>query len=427
MTDSYRYQNGRLFCEQVPVTLIAEQIGTPVYIYSGATFRRHYQKLQEAFAELDPLICYSVKGCGNIHILRLFAEMNSGFDVVSGGELYRVAQSGGRGDKVVFAGVGKSDDEINQAIDAGIAYFNIESEAELENISAIAQQRRSPVRAALRVNPDVDPRTHRHITTGKRESKFGVDLERAAAVFEKYGRDEWVRLTGIHLHIGSAINTVEPFVKAITKTVAFIETIRRQGFIVEALDIGGGFGADYTYHQAPTAAEFAAAIVPLIRGKNLQLILEPGRSISANAGIFLTQVLYVKRGGEKTFAIVDGAMNDLIRPVLYEAFHFIWPAVVEDRFVIENRQEPVELEGTQPMDVVGPVCESGDYFARDRRLPPLGRGDLLAIYAAGAYGFVMSSQYNSRPRVAEVLVEGDQFKVIRRRESYDDLIAHEKV
>ncbi|MCP4710437.1 MAG: diaminopimelate decarboxylase [Planctomycetes bacterium] len=427
MTDSYQYQDGQLFCEQVPVPAIAEQTGTPVYIYSGNTFRRHYQKLQEAFAEVDPLICYSVKGCSNINILRLFAEMGSGFDVVSGGELFRIGQSGGRCDKVVFAGVGKSDDEINQAIDAGIGYFNIESEAELENIIAIAYQRKTPVRAALRVNPDVDPKTHRHITTGKRESKFGVDLERAASVFEKYGRDEFVQLSGIHLHIGSAINTVEPFVKAISKTVDFIEAIRSKGFSIDALDIGGGFGADYTYHQAPTAADFAAAIVPLVRGKNLKLILEPGRSISANAGIFLTRVLYVKRGGEKTFTIVDGAMNDLIRPVLYEAFHFIWPVKVEEKFAIENRQEPIEIEGTQPMDIVGPICESGDYFAQDRCLPPVRRGDLLAIYAAGAYGFVMSSQYNSRPRVAEVLVEGDQFKVIRRGESYDDLIAHEKV
>ncbi|MCK5113747.1 MAG: diaminopimelate decarboxylase [Phycisphaerae bacterium] len=426
MADFFNYQDNNLFCEDVPLDQIAREVSTPTYVYSTATFKAHYQKLRDAFAELDPLICYSVKGCSNINILKLFAEMDSGFDIVSGGELFRVLQAGGRADRVVYAGVGKTDREIRQAIDAGIAYFNIESEAELQNIINIATEMRKEVRAALRVNPDVDPKTHRHTTTGKKETKFGVDLERAENVFKKFGRDQFVKLTGIHIHIGSPINSVEPYIEALNKTLAFIDSLRSQDFNIEAIDIGGGFGADYTTGQAPTAADYAAAIVPLLRDKNLRLILEPGRSISGNAGIFITRVLYLKKGGDKTFAIIDGAMNDLIRPALYEAFHFIWPVSVDQKFAIQQKTDPVDIEGTQKFDVVGPVCETGDYLARDRLLPPLQRDDLLAVFTAGAYGFAMSSQYNSRPRAAEVLVDGDSFKVIRRRETYQDLIDHEK-
>lgn len=427
MADFFNYQDNNLFCEEVPLEQIAREVSTPTYVYSTATFKSHYQKLLDAFAELDPLICYSVKGCSNINILKLFAEMDNGFDIVSGGELFRVLQAGGRADRVVYASVGKTDQEIRQAIDAGIAYFNIESEAELQNIINIATEMRKEVRAALRVNPDVDPKTHRHTTTGKKETKFGVDLERAEDVFKEFGRDQFVKLTGIHLHIGSPINSVDPYVEALNKTLAFIDSLRSQGFNIEAIDIGGGFGADYTAGQAPTAADYAAAIVPLLRDKNLHLILEPGRSISGNAGIFITRVLYLKKGGDKTFAIIDGAMNDLIRPALYEAFHFIWPVRVDPKFAIEQKVDPVEIAGTQKFDVVGPVCETSDYLARDRLLPPLQRDDLLAVFTAGAYGFAMSSQYNSRPRAAEVLVDGGSYKVIRRRETYQDLIDHEKV
>jgi diaminopimelate decarboxylase len=427
MADFFHYQDRQLFCENVPVERIAEELGTPAYIYSAATFQDHYRKLQDAFSELDLLICYSVKGCGNINICRMLAEMDSGFDVVSGGELFRALQAGGSADRVVYAGVGKTDVEIRSAIEADICYFNIESEAELENIIRIAADMKKQVRAALRINPDVDPKTHRHTTTGKKETKFGVDLDRAADVFETYGRDKLVKLTGIHIHIGSPVNNVEPYVQALEKTLAFIENLRGRDFVIEALDIGGGFGADYTADQAPAAAEYAAAIVPLLRGKNLRLILEPGRSISANAGIFVSRVLYTKKGGDKTFAIIDGAMNDLIRPVLYDAFHFAWPVHVEDQFVIDQRRDPMKIEGLQKFDVVGPICETGDCLAKDRLLPPLKRGDLLAFFTSGAYGFAMSSQYNARPRAVEVLVEGNSFRLIRKRETYEDLIAHEQI
>ena len=426
MADHFHYRDNQLYCEQAAVARIVEAVGTPAYIYSAATFREHYQKFEQAFAELDPLICYSVKSCGNVHILRMLAGEGSGFDVVSGGELYRVLQAGGEAQKVVYAGVGKTDAEIRQAIEAGIGYLNIESEAELANISVIAGEMNTVVQAALRINPDVNPKTHRHTTTGKRQTKFGVDLDRALHVFEQFGRDAHVKLTGIHLHIGSPINSVKPYVQALEKTLLFIEDLLAKGFAIETLDLGGGFGADYTSGQAPAAAEYAEAIVPLLLGKNLRLILEPGRAISANAGILTTKVLYLKRGGDKTFAIIDGAMNDLIRPVLYEAFHFIWPVAVANGYAIQDRQEPMELPGTTKYDVVGPICETGDCLAKDRFLPPLQRGDTLTVFTAGAYGFVMSSQYNARPRAVEVLVDSDQFEVIRKRETYEDLVAHEK-
>jgi len=426
MADLFTYRDNQLYCEQVPVATIADQLATPTYVYSADTFRRHYDRLREAFAELDPLICYSVKTCGNLNILKLLAQRGSGFDVVSGGELYRVKQAGGDTHRVVYAGVGKRDDEIRDAIDAQIASFNVESEAELENLIRIAGQMGKPARAALRVNPNVDPKTHRHTTTGKKETKFGVDLERAEQVFQRFGRDEHVRLNGIHIHIGSPVNTIEPYVQAISKTLAFIDALRERGFAIETLNLGGGFGADYVTGQAPAFEAYAAAIVPLLRDRGLRVMFEPGRSISGSAGILLTRVLYTKQGGDKTFAIVDAAMNDLIRPVLYDAFHFLWPVRVANGHEPKERSEPLDLPDTQIYDIVGPVCETGDFLARDRRLPHLQRGDLLAVFTAGAYGFAMSSQYNARCRAAEVLVEDDQYRVIRRRETYDDLVALER-
>ena len=424
--DSFHYQDGNLHCEQVPAARIAEELGTPVYIYSAATFQQHYQKLRQAFAEVDPLICYSVKVCGNLSVCRLLVEMGSGFDIVSGGELFRALQAGGSAEKIVYAGVGKTDEEIRQAIDAGIACFSVESEAELGNIIRLARQCNTETRAALRVNPDVDPKTHRHTTTGKKGTKFGIDLERAMKVFKQYGHDKLVKLTGIHIHIGSPVNSTEPYVQAVTRILSFIDTLRAEGFTIDTLDIGGGFGADYTSGQAPLAANYAEAIVPLLRNKGLRLVIEPGRSIAANAGILVTRVLYLKQGGDKTFAVVDTAMNDLIRPALYDAFHFIWPVKVAKEFEIERRLEPVQLAETKKFDIVGPICESADFLARNRLLPPLARGDLLAVFTAGAYGFVMSSQYNARPRAAEVLVEHNRFRVIRRRETYEDLVALER-
>jgi len=426
--DYFNYRDGRLFAEEVEVSRIVEEVSTPVYIYSKATFKEHLRRVQEAYSELDTTVCYSVKACGNINILKFMAEAGSGFDVVSGGELYRVLQAGGDSSKVVYAGVGKTDSEIIGGLEAGIGYFNIESEAELENLIRLAKERCGAERpkAALRVNPDVDPKTHRYTTTGKKESKFGVDIERAERVFGEYGGNEAVDLCAIHMHLGSAGRTVEPYVEAIEKTLALIGKLRADGFAIEAIDIGGGYGADYISGTAPSAGDYAAGIVPLLKDRGLKLILEPGASIAANAAILATRVLYQKTGGSKKFVIVDAGMNDLIRPPLYGAFHFIWPVEVDGKFVPKHRDRELKLEGTEVVDVVGPICESADFLAKDRALPPLRRGDLVSVFTAGAYGFSMSSNYNSRGRAAEVLVDGDRFTVIRRRESYEDLIAAEK-
>ena len=428
--DYFNYKNGNLFAEDVKVEKVAAEVGTPVYIYSKATFKEHLQKIQEAYSKLDTTLCYSVKACGNINILRFMASQGSGFDIVSGGELYRVLQAGGDPSKIVYAGVGKTDAEIIEALNAGIGYFNIESEAELDNlIRLVKQHRTAPTKkpkAALRVNPDIDPKTHIYTTTGKKETKFGVDIERARRVFADYGRNKSVKLCAIHIHLGSAGHTVEPYVEAIEKVLALIGQLRGDGFTIEALDVGGGYGADYITGTAPTAADYAAAIVPLLKGKNLKLILEPGASIAANAAILATQVLYVKTGGRKKFVIVDAAMNDLIRPVLYDAFHFIWPVKVREKFVPRQRDKDLQLRGSEIVDIVGPICESADFFAKDRALPPVKRGDIISIFTAGAYGFSMSSNYNARGRAAEVLVDGEKFSVIRKRETYEDLIMLER-
>ncbi|OQZ06808.1 MAG: diaminopimelate decarboxylase, partial [Planctomycetes bacterium UTPLA1] len=279
---------------------------------------------------------------------------------------------------------------------------------------------------ALRVNPDVDPKTHRYTSTGKKETKFGVDLERARRVFNQYAKQDNVRLSGIHLHIGSPVNSVEPYVAAIKKTLALIDELRADGFTIDTLDIGGGFGAHYKASEAPPAVEYAEAIVPLLVGRDLKIIMEPGRSIAANAGILISRVVYLKKSGDRDFLIVDAGMNDLIRPALYEAYHFIWPVNPVDGFLPSSRGEDATMPGLLPMDVVGPVCESGDFLAKDRLLPPMKRGDLVAVFTAGAYGFVMASHYNTRPNPPEVLVEGDAYRIIRRRETYDDLLAAEQ-
>lgn len=423
--DHFHYSGGELHCEQVPIARIADEVGTPAYVYSTATLLHHYDAVAKAFAALKPIICYSIKSCANLHICRLLRDRGAGFDVVSGGELYRALQAGGDPAKIVFAGVGKTDDEINQGIDAKIGWFNIESEAELENLIEIARRRGVTVNAALRVNPDVDPKTHRYTSTGKKETKFGVDLERARRVFNQYGRQDFVRLSGIHLHIGSPVNSVEPYVAAIKKTLALIDELRADGFAIDTLDIGGGFGAHYKANEAPPAVEYAEAIVPLLAERKLKIILEPGRSIAGNAGILLTRVVYLKKSGDRDFLIVDAGMNDLIRPALYEAYHFIWPTKPTGSFLPTSRGEGVSMPGLVPMDVVGPVCESGDFLAKDRMLPPMQRGDLVAVFTAGAYGFVMTSHYNTRPNPPEVLVVGDSYRVVRKRETYADLLAKE--
>jgi diaminopimelate decarboxylase len=457
--DHFEYRHGKLFCEDTSIERIIDAADTPAYIYSSATLIHHFDAIASAFAALNPLICYSIKSCPNIHICKLLADRGAGFDVVSGGELARAMAIGADPRKIVFAGVGKTDAEIEQALHARIGWFNIESEAELENLIAICRRMGTTAQAALRVNPDVDPRTHRYTSTGKKESKFGVDLERARRVFGEFGRQEHVRLCGIHLHIGSPVNSVEPYVAAITKTLELIDQLRTDGFAIDTLDIGGGFGAHYKGSEAPPAAEYAKAIVPLLKDRvtqtspplqgwagsgadaesnpsaqsaksavsdSLRIILEPGRSIAANAGILVTRVLYLKKSGERDFLIVDAGMNDLIRPALYEAYHFIWPVRPAPGFVPTERGENAAMPGCVAMDVVGPVCESGDFFAKDRLLPPMQRGDLVAIFTAGAYGMAMASHYNSRPNPPEVLVDGRRFRIIRRRETFDHVVAVER-
>ena len=424
--DYFNYQSGQLYCEQVPLADIAGSLGTPSYVYSSATFLHHYQQLAEAFAPLDPLICYSVKTNSNIHILKLLGQAGAGFDIVSGGELARVVQAGGDPSRVVFAGVGKTDQEIIEALQAGIMQFTLESAAEAENISRLAVATGKKANAALRVNPDVDPKTHTYITTGKKLTKFGVDLEEAVAFFKKYSDLPGLELTGLHMHIGSQITTVEPYIEALQKILGLIETLRGNGYKIEWLDLGGGFGADYMTDSAPLAPDYASAIVDLLGDRDLRIVTEPGRFIAGNAGVLLTRVLYIKESGPKRFAIVDAAMNDLIRPSLYDAFHFVWPVQPAEGFIPSARVSAPAIDGLVKTDVVGGICESGDFFAKDRPLPPVQRGDLLAVFTAGAYSFSMASQYNSRPRAPEILVNGSTYETIRRRETYADLTAPEQ-
>lgn len=424
--DCFAYRDGTLFAEGLPVETIAGAIHTPVYIYSRATFLDHYHALGRAFQRLRPLICYSVKCCPNLHVCRLLREEGAGFDVVSGGELRRVLEAGADPARIVFAGVGKTAAEIGFGIDSGVGWFNVESEAEMEALVAIAGRRQTRVQAALRVNPDVDPRTHRHTTTGTRETKFGVDLQRARQVFATFASQPHAALRGIHLHLGSPVNRVDPYVEAISKGLALIDDLRQDGHNIEALDIGGGYGADYRADQAPTPLDYAEAIVPLIESTGLKTIMEPGRSIAANAGILVTRVLYLKRSGDRNFLVVDAGMTELLRPALYDAWHSIWPVRPATGLTLVDRSDHLATDGLIPMAVVGPVCETADCFASDRLLPPMKPGDLVAIFTAGAYGMAMSSQYNSRPRPPEVMVEGDTYRVIRRRETYDDLVVLER-
>ena len=425
--DHFEYREGVLCCEEVGAAALAEEFKTPLYVYSAGTFREHYRRLRTAMAPLDATICFSVKSCHNLAILALLRECGAAFDVVSGGELRRVLEIGAAPSSIVFAGVGKTDEEIAYALDVGIGWFNVESEAELANLSAIAAGRGVTARVALRVNPNVDPKTHVYTTTGKRETKFGVDLDRARQVFRDFDGRPGLDLSGIHLHIGSPVNTVEPYVEAITKTLALIDDLSRLGHEIRAINIGGGFGAHYDGSEAPPASAYAEQIVPLLRDRPLDVLLEPGRSIGANAGILLTRVLYTKASGDRRFVIVDAAITDLLRPALYGAFHFAWPVAPAGKLVPPRRSADLKLDGTGLVDIVGPVCESGDFLAKDRWFPPVDRGDLIALFSTGAYGFVMSSQYNSRLRAAEVLVEGGGARLIRRRETYDDLVAPERL
>ncbi len=416
----FDYHHGSLYCENANVSQIAVKVGTPAYVYSSASVLKSYRDLARAFAPAKPILCYSVKANANLGLLKLMAAEGAGFDVVSGGELFRALKAGADPRKIVYAGVGKTDDEIEYALRCGILMFNVESEPELENINLIAHRMGVVAGVALRLNPDVDPKTHRYITTGKRENKFGIDLERAGRIVSDLPRLRNVRLTGLHMHIGSQIIKTAPHAQALAKVGKFIAARRSRLPHLKFLNMGGGMGILYDLEKPPPAQDFAARLLPLVRKTGLRLVMEPGRFIVGNAGILLTRVLYVKEsGGDKRFVICDAAMNDLVRPTLYEAYHRIWPVETNVSLCRPPRN------GLQLVDVVGPVCESGDFLAKERLLPPVQRGDILAVFSAGAYGQTMSSNYNARPRACEVLVEGDGFKVVRRRESYDDLVAAE--
>lgn len=429
--DHFSYIDGELCCQGVRLADVAAEFGTPLYVYSRDTLIEHYRRFETAFADLKPLICFSVKCCPNIHVLRTLGEVGAGMDVVSMGELHRATLAGIPADKIVFAGVGKTDSEIREAL-AGpqgpIATFNIESEPEYEAIAMAARSMQTKATAALRVNPDIKAGSHAYIQTGSNTTKFGVDLLHARTLLRKFNKEQHLPLTGVHIHLGSSILSVEPYVQAIKAVLTMIDELAAEGVQIDTLDLGGGFGADYHTGASPSAADYAAAIVPLLKAraaKGLKIVMEPGRSIAANAGVLITRVLYVKTNASKKFIICDAGMNALIRPALYEAFHFIWPVSVSPMHEPTKREESPDLPGLEPADVVGPLCETGDFLALNRKLPVVARGELLAVYTAGAYGMSMASRYNSHPFPGEVLVEGVRARLVRRPESIEDIVRHE--
>jgi diaminopimelate decarboxylase len=423
--DHFTYRDGTLHCEDVPVSTLADIYGTPLYVYSKATILRHFNEVRTSFAEAKPLICYSLKTNGNLHIGRLLAAEGSGFDVTSGGELYRALQAGGTGDKIVFAGVGKTDPEIRYALEKGVFLFNVESEEELLNLGALAQSLGKKAGVALRVNPDLPPKTHVKTDTSVKGVKFGLDIETILDVARGVVGHPGLEILGLHMHLGSPILSADPYKQGAAKGVHLIAKLREQGHPVRLLNMGGGFGIHYRKQEALPASAFAEAILPAVRETKCHLVLEPGRFIIGNAGILLGRVVYTKETGGKSYVIQDAAMNDLIRPTLYESFHRIWPTAPGPGLPTPPADYEVDIPGTFKQDVVGPICESGDFLAKDRRLPKLKRGDLIAIFSAGAYGMAMSSNYNARPRAAEVLVEGASHRLIRRRETYEDLVRSE--
>ena len=419
----FRYRNNELYAEQAKVSAVAERFGTPVYIYSRKTLLGHYQKIKQAFKSINPLICFSVKANSSLGLLKLLADRGSGMDVVSGGELYKALTVGLNPKKIVYAGVGKSEKEIAAAIKAGILLFNVESFAELGLIDRVAGRLKTKADVSLRVNPDIDPHTHRFITTGKMTNKFGLDLRSAEEIFLRRMIFSHLNLIGLHIHIGSQITKPGPFVKAIKKLLVLIRRLKGHGIALKYFNIGGGLGIVYRQERPQTAQSFARAVLPLLKGIGLKIILEPGRFIAGNSGILLTKVVYVKKTRNKNFIIVDAGMNDLIRPALYDAYHEILPVTISHKSQVTSHKPEVRK---QKYDVVGPICESADFLAKDRAMPLLQAGDLLAVMGAGAYGFTMSSNYNSRPRAAEVLVDKRKFTLLRRRETYRDLIRHER-
>jgi len=410
----FAYQDNRLFAEEVAVADLAARFGTPFYVYSTRTLRRHYRVMDEAFAGTDHLICYAMKALSNLSVLKLFAAMGSGFDIVSVGELMRCLKAGAEPGKIVFSGVGKTDEELKAAIEAGILMINVESAPELHRVASVAARMRRRAPVSLRVNPDLDPGTHPHISTGHRDSKFGIPLAQVHEYYAEARALPDLDLVGLSTHIGSQITDTSPFTEAANKVATIVKALSESGVALRYLDLGGGLGIPYQ-EEPPPPSEYAAALLGPLRGLGLKLIIEPGRVLVGNAGALVTRVLYVKETDVKRFIVVDGAMNDLIRPVLYEAYHQILP-------VQRRAGRPVVTA-----DVVGPVCESGDFFAREREMAEPRDGDLLAVMSAGAYGFVMASNYNSRPRAPEIMVDGAEAHVVRERESFEDLVRGEKI
>jgi diaminopimelate decarboxylase len=410
----FKYHRNELFAEDVAVKALAEKYGTPLYIYSYNTLLRHFRAYSDAFNDYPHIICFALKANPNISILRLFAKYGGGADIVSGGELYKALKAGIPSQKIVYAGVGKTEEEIHLSLRSKILMFNVESEDELREINRIAgiMRRKAPV--ALRINPDIDPETHPYIATGLKRHKFGIPIEDAVEHYRIASSLKNIKVIGIHKHIGSQITKVSPFVDALRSILLLMDKLNAEGLSIQYLDIGGGLGISYKDEEPPVPEDLARNLIPLLKGRKLTLIVEPGRSIVGNAGILVTKVLYLKKGEEKEFAIVDAGMNDLIRPSLYSAYHRILPVIRKQRSAVLY-------------DVVGPICESGDFLAKERELKKVKRGEYLAVMGAGAYGFSMSSNYNCRPKAAEVMVKDREHFLIRERETYYDLLRNEKI
>ena len=408
----FNYKNGLLHCEGMPVNDIAEEYSTPFYLYSYKAIMDRFEEIKKAFKKIDPLICFSMKSNSNLNICRALVNAGSGLDIVSGGELYKALKVGCPPERIVYASVGKTEEEIKKGIQRGILFFNVESVAELIMIDTVAKRLKKKVRVALRINPDVKADTHDYITTGTKEKKFGISFEEVESIFDNANKYSNAELKGLHIHIGSQITEVAPFVKALKKVLDFID---KKHLDIEWLNLGGGLGIVYNEENPIAAQDLADKIVPLLKDKPYKLILEPGRFIVGNAGVLVCKVIYIKTGATgKKFAIVDAGMNDLLRPSLYEAYHEIVPTI---------KRESEEYK----YDVVGPICESGDYLALGRKLPELISGEYLAVMSAGAYGFTMSSNYNSRPKPSEMLVMGDEVKLLRTPETHHDLVRGEKI
>ena len=412
--DPFAYRHSELSCERLSLRALAAETGTPAYVYSKAALLEGYRAYDRAFAEVPHVVCYSVKANSNLAVLGVLGKAGAGADIVSGGELFRALRAGIPTDRIIFSGVGKTTDEMRAALEVGILLFNVESLSELRALDAVARELGVKAPVALRVNPDVNPQTHAYIATGLRTSKFGIPYDQALEAYEEAAGLKGVEVVGADMHIGSQLTKAAPFADAVARIASLVKTLRERAIEIRLVDVGGGLGIRYRAETPPTHQEYATVLLPALRELGVTVLLEPGRSIVGNAGLLLTRVLYRKDTGEKKFVIIDAAMNDLIRPPLYDAYHEIRP-VNEARL-----GGPVET-----VDVVGPVCESGDFVAKDRELAQAQEGDLLAIMSAGAYGFAMSSNYNTRPRAVEVLVDGDSYTIVRRRETYEDLVAGE--